>query len=218
MARWKIEPSWKKSLIERMYYHKGDNTIMVETGWRWGSFECETEDDNVPVISAGDDLYATDYDVELIETWDGCWEEHDMDDCDEETQGWLEEFLEENSFFDLEEHGWVAGDTEMIIDCDPIFERLDGPDAGKRYDVDGDEIPSDEAEEEVTETSQPINPETKAAWPFSNATEPTTEYAKFKCTNCDYETEDIMDLVDNPNDDDNGAYLCPECNSKVELG
>lgn len=148
MAQWKIEPSWKKSLIERMYFHKDENTIMVETGWRWGSFETETEDDNIPTISAGDDLYNCDYEVEMIETWDGCWEEVDSDECDEETQEWLEEFLEENSYFDLEEHGWVQGDCEMIIDCDPIFERLDGENAGKRYDVDGDEIPSEEKEED----------------------------------------------------------------------
>lgn len=141
MAVWKIEPSWKKSLIERQYYYKDGNRIMIETGWRWGSFECETEDENVPNISAGDDLWDCDYSVEMIETWDGCWEEHDMDDCDEETQQWLEEFFEEgNSWLDLEEHGWVQGDAEMIIDCDPIFERLDGPNAGKRYDSDGDEI------------------------------------------------------------------------------
>ena len=44
MAVWKIEPSWKKSIIERMYFSKDNNTLVVETGWRWGSFECETED------------------------------------------------------------------------------------------------------------------------------------------------------------------------------
>lgn len=147
MALWKIEPSWKKSLIERQYYQKDGNRIMIETGWRWGSFECETEDENVPNISAGDDLWDCGYDVEMIETWDGCWEEHDMDDCDEETQQWLEEFFEEgNSWLDLEEHGWFQGDAEMIIDCDPIFERLDGSNAGKKYDSDGDEIGEESVE------------------------------------------------------------------------
>ena len=74
MARWKIEPTWKKSLIERMYFTKGKKQIIVETGWRWGSFECETEDDNPPLIEEGDDLWSTGYDVEMIETFDGCWE------------------------------------------------------------------------------------------------------------------------------------------------
>ena len=36
MAVWKLEPSFKKSLYERTYVRKGDNVLMVETGWRWG--------------------------------------------------------------------------------------------------------------------------------------------------------------------------------------
>ena len=71
-------------------------------------------------------------------------------------------------------------------------------------------------EEETTETAEPVKLEAGAKWPFDNASEPT-QYAEFKCTNCDFKTEDIMDLVDNPNDDDKGALLCPECGSKVEM-
>lgn len=146
MAQWKIEPTIKKSIIERCHYHKDGNTFIAETGWRWGEFECETEDENVPQIEDGTDLWNCDYEVEMLETWDGCWEEHDMDECDEETREWLEEFLEENSYFDLEEHGWMSGDSEMIIGCDPKFTRLDGPNEGKQYSVDGTEIVDKEAE------------------------------------------------------------------------
>ena len=140
MALWKIEPTWKKSLIERMYFTKDGNTVMIETGWRWGSFECETEDDNPPDIVAGTDLWNCKYDVEMIETFDGCWEEHDMDECDEETQEWLEEFLEENSWLDLEEHGWIQEDSEMIIDCDPAFEMLEptNKEEGKKEPEEGE--------------------------------------------------------------------------------
>jgi hypothetical protein len=125
MALWKIEPTWKKSLIERMYFVKDGNKVMIETGWRWGEFTCETEDDNPPEIEAGADLWDCGYDVEMIEMNDGCWEEHDMDECDEETREWLEEFLEENSWMDLEEHGWTNTESECIIDCDPSIERID---------------------------------------------------------------------------------------------
>lgn len=125
MALWSIKPTWKKSLIERNYYHKDGNTVVIETGWRWGEFTCETEDDNEPNITAGDDLWDCGYDVEMVETTDGCWEEHDMDECDAETTEWLEEFFDEgNSWLDLEEHGWIQGDSEMIIDCDPEFELI----------------------------------------------------------------------------------------------
>jgi len=126
MALWSIKPTWKKSLIERMYYTKDGNTFMAETGWRWGEFTVETDDDNPPVIEAGTDLWNCDYIVEMVETNDGCWEEHDMDECDDETREWLEEFFEEgNSYLDLEEHGWTQTDSEMIIDCDPEIEKLE---------------------------------------------------------------------------------------------
>ena len=126
MAFWKVTPDWKKSVIERNYLSKGDNTFMVETGWRWGEFSVETEDDTPPVLEAGVDLYNCDYNVELVETNDGCWEEHDMDECDTETQEWLEEFFEEgNSWLDLEEHGWIQYTCEMIIDSDMTIEKLE---------------------------------------------------------------------------------------------
>lgn len=125
MATWSIKPTWKKSIVERIHFVKDGETIIVETGWRWGEFTLETEDDNPPDISAGVDIYDCGYDTELVECSDGCWEEHDLDDCSEETRAWFEEFIEENSYFDLEEHGWSTSETEMIIDCDLEIERID---------------------------------------------------------------------------------------------
>ena len=126
MAVWKLEPSFKKSLYERTYVRKGDNVLMVETGWRWGEFIVYTDDDNPPNIEAGVDIYNCGYESELVETNDGCWEEIDYDDCDDESREWLEEFFDEgNSWLDLEEHGWVQGDCEMIIDCDMDIVRVD---------------------------------------------------------------------------------------------
>ena len=128
MAVWSLKPTWKKSLIESMYYVKGDNKVMIETGWRWGEFTVVTEDDNPPEIEAGADLWDCGYDVEMVEMNDGCWEEHDFDECDAETTEWLEEFFEENSWMDLEEHDWIQTETECIIDCDPEFELLEKTD------------------------------------------------------------------------------------------
>lgn len=125
MTTWSVKPEWKKSIIERQEWIKDGNTLIVETGWRWGEFHVYTDDDNPPNLEPGVDMFCCGYECEMIETSDGCWEEHDMDDCDEETQQWLEEFLEENSVFDLEEHGWFCGDCEMIIDCDLSIEKVD---------------------------------------------------------------------------------------------
>lgn len=209
MAKWKVEPTWKKSVIERNYLTKDGNTVMVETGWRWGEFLVYTDDDNPPKIESGVDIYNCEYETELLETWDGCWEEVDTDDCDDETQEWLEEFFEENSWLDLEEHGWMQDECEMIIDCDLKITRLNDDDSeGESFETGSQDDSGKEA--------MALKP--GAPWPFSNATTEQVENAKFTCEDCGYSTEDIMDLVENTNEDDKGAYLCPECGGKVDLG
>ena len=125
MALWKIEPTWKKSIIERIHYHKDDKTIIEETGWRWGEFTCETEGDEPPEINEGDDLYDCGYEVEMQYCDDGCWTEYEYEGFTEEEQEAMEEWLEENSFFDLESEGWFSGDTEMIISCEPSIELIE---------------------------------------------------------------------------------------------
>ena len=124
MATWKVTPTWKKSVIERNYLTKDGNRVCIETGWRGGEFLVFTEDDNPPDIEEGVDIYNCDYETELVETFDGCWETVDDDECDEDTRAWLEEFLEENSWLDLEEQGWSQDECEMIIECPLLIERV----------------------------------------------------------------------------------------------
>lgn len=164
MALWSVKPEWKKSIIERNYLTKGDERICIETGWRWGEFTVETEDDNPPDIEAGVNIYDCGYESELVETNDGCWEEIDYDDCSDETREWLEEFFEENSWLDLEEHGWLQDECEMIIDCDLIIERLDddGNPTGEIVNADKQEEPEEEAPKEAMKL------EPKAKWPFGD--------------------------------------------------
>lgn len=179
MALWSVKPAWKKSIIERNYLVKDGNTVCIETGWRWGEFTLETDDDNPPDIEAGVDIYNCDYSGELVETTDGCWEEVDSDDCDEETQAWLEEFFEEgNSWLDLEEHGWYQDECEMIIDCDLIIERLD--DDGNPT---GEIVGADNGEKTDEEVAQAPTLTPTAVWPFDNATAPdVTAPAKWPFT------------------------------------
>ena len=124
MVSWIVKPIWKKSIIERNYLQKGDDRIMFETGWRWGEFRVYTEDENPPVLEPGVDILNCGYESEMIETEDGCWEEHDFDDCGELTQALIEEFLDDgNSWYDLMDNGWENVDSEMIIDCEMTIER-----------------------------------------------------------------------------------------------
>lgn len=210
MATWKVEPTWKKSVIERNYIYKDENTLVAETGWRWGEFLVYTDDDNPPSIESGVDIYDCGYESEMVETFDGCWEDYDYDECDDETREWLENFFDEgNSWLDLEcDHGWVPDRCEMIIDCDLKITRIN--DDG----TEGEVITTGSEDIEVVEHTK-LEP--NAPWPFSKPTEPV-EYAQFKCTNCDFSTDDIDELVENTEDNDKGAYVCPKCGSKVDLG
>ena len=126
MATWSVKPESKKSIIERNYLTKGDDRLMVETGWRWGEFHVYTDDDTPPVLEPGVDIYSCGYDAELVGTDDGCWEEHDTSECDGETTEWLDEFFDEGgSWLDLEEHGWSMDECEMIIDCEMLIEKVE---------------------------------------------------------------------------------------------
>lgn len=159
MAEWSVKPIWKKSIIERNYYHKDGATITAETGWRWGEFIVYTDDDNPPDIESGVDMYNCDYETEMVETTDGCWEEVTVDDKDLEE--WLEEFLEENSYLDLEEEGWMMGDSEMIFDSDLEITRVDG---------DEEQIIRTGDTEEIVSETKAISEE-PAQWPFTRPEE-----------------------------------------------
>ena len=101
-----------------------------------------------------------------VETNDGCWEEHDFDDCDEETQEWLEEFFEENSWLDLEEHGWIQDECEMIIDCDlEICKINEDGSLGDPVEVKSEE------ETEPESQPEPVKLEPNSVWPFGGSKE-----------------------------------------------
>lgn len=152
MALWSVKPQLNKSLVERSFLTKGHDTIVVETGWRWGEFTVETSGDDPPKIAAGVDIYGCGYDGQLVETSDGCWEEINYDNCSDAAREWLREFFddEDHTWLDLEAHGWVNSETEMFINCDLLIERLD-------HDSDGEIDGSGQQESE---------PGPKAKWPL----------------------------------------------------
>lgn len=120
---WKVTPTYKKSILERNVWVKGDQEIIQDVWWRWGEFFVSTETDQPPVIEAGDDLMSGDY---VLEDWstDDATSEDLTYECDEETEQQVQEFLDEgNSIYDLAEDGWEVSYSEMYIECDVTVEK-----------------------------------------------------------------------------------------------
>jgi hypothetical protein len=123
MATWKITPKYKKSVVEKGFWSKGDKTIINEIGWRWGEVVIETEDDVMPVITEDTNLF--DYEVVEFSSDDGCWEDNEYIGFTDEEQENMEEFLTESSLFDLEEDGWFCDETELYFTCEVDIERIE---------------------------------------------------------------------------------------------
>lgn len=132
MANWTVKTYYKKSIEEHEHFVKDGMTIVRKTGWRSGSWNVTTSDDNLPELEFDfvpggdgnkDSLNMNDFpgsnieDVEMIETWDGCWEDIEWpEDIDEEERERLEALIDEEGFYALEEEeGWDSSDTEMWI-------------------------------------------------------------------------------------------------------
>ena len=183
MKHYRIEPTYKKSVIEFDIFKRHDedgNLIFLrkELGWRWGEFMVsvpETEEEALEYIKEqgyeGEDAvlnWATDfghtvwdgetesldpdtsllemiqsqalpnesddfvditedYDMEMIECWDGCWEDWSVtsyvtDIDDEQRELWIEEAeaaWEEDYQEGVEELGWEFVDNMFEMQCSP---------------------------------------------------------------------------------------------------
>jgi len=142
MATWKIRNYYKKSIEEHEQFSKDGLTITHRTGWRSGSWYVTTSDDELPefefdYVPGGDgrkdsiDVYnfpgPNIEDVELIETFDGCWEEYDWpEELDEDERAQLEELVDEEGVYALEEHGWTQEDTQCWMWGPIVIEDEDG--------------------------------------------------------------------------------------------
>jgi hypothetical protein len=132
MATWTVSPYYKKSIEEIEYFVKDGMKIVHRTGWRGGSWTVITSDDNPPefefdyVPGGSDDKDSIDMnncyggnieEVEMNETWDGCYDDTEWpDDIDEDEQATIEEMMEEEGYYTaFEENGWTHDDTEMWI-------------------------------------------------------------------------------------------------------
>lgn len=124
MADWKVTTSFKKSVEEHELWQKGDMVIRRITGFRWGEWIVETNDDNPPILNqdsgpGGDGINMYGYYEENVEQInmvfldDGWYTEVIWpDDISEEEQERLEELWDEDPYDSWEEDGWINYETE----------------------------------------------------------------------------------------------------------
>ena len=119
MAIWKLSPQNKKSAVEQMFFYNDGKVIIVEQGWRWGTFTVESDErpltDLELVNAEGYELGCIDNDEcwELSEMTDGCWLDVTAGrDATEQDVAAFEQAWEEDGYDGVEELGWSNDDTE----------------------------------------------------------------------------------------------------------
>lgn len=118
MTTWRIQNQHKKNAVERQFWTKDGVTVIKEEGFRWGIWECESDQrPNIDLNNPdGWESVSDDVDWEMIEMIDGSWVEWTFpDDMDEEEQERIQELWDEDYFEGLEGDGWINDDTEHWI-------------------------------------------------------------------------------------------------------
>lgn len=132
MAIWTVSTYYKKSIEEHEHFVKDGQEIVYQTGWRGGSWTVTTSDNNPPdfefiEVPGGDgrrdsidmnNCYENNIEeVELIETFDGWWADIKWpNDMDEEEQQRLQEIIDEEGVYSLEDQeDWMHNDTEVYV-------------------------------------------------------------------------------------------------------
>jgi hypothetical protein len=135
MATWTVKTHYKKSCEQHEHYvqREGNGRILVKDGFRFCEFQVETSDDEFPQfefdhVPGGDgkkdslDMYSLSGSniegSELIEMFDGgCWGDIEIEGIEDEDEvAELEEFINENGAYALEDDGeWYLEDTEVWV-------------------------------------------------------------------------------------------------------
>jgi hypothetical protein len=134
MAWFTVKTHYKKSCEQHEHYvqREGDGRILVTDGFRFAEFQVETNDGKFPefefvTVPGGDgkkdslDMYnlsgSNIESSELVEMFDGgCWGDTEFKGLTLEQEEELEEFINENGAYALEDEGdWYLEDTEVYI-------------------------------------------------------------------------------------------------------
>jgi hypothetical protein len=117
---YRLEPRWKKSVVELQHWSKMINGKKVwierEEGWRWA--HCTFESDEVPDIDLeGNQSFYIFEELEVIdyESDDGCWTHTNFyANSDLLTEEEKEE-IGDMGYSELEEEGWEHEETDTIF-------------------------------------------------------------------------------------------------------
>jgi len=135
MATWTVKTYHKKNVqeVEHWIRREGEGRITVTNGFRWGEWTVETSDDNPPELEfttvpggndAKDSINMLDCEVNNIENVElvsmddgGCWYDIEYQGLTLEEEEELEEFIDENSVYELEDRddSWYNDETEWWI-------------------------------------------------------------------------------------------------------
>jgi hypothetical protein len=115
MARWQIQNYQKKNAVERQLWHKDDQVLIKEEGYRWGIWECESDTKPDIDLDNPDGWESTD-EWEFVEMIDGCWIDWVYPkNMTEEEQEQLMEIYDNDWYEGLENEGWYHHDTEIYL-------------------------------------------------------------------------------------------------------
>ncbi len=128
MARWQISNYYKKNVVDRQFWHNNDREFVRDEGYRWGTWECESEER--PDIDLdnpdGYELTATEYDWDLVDMLDGSWSEWTYDTSfDQEEKDQLEAAWDELGYEGLENLDYMMNESEQWIYGPILLKNLD---------------------------------------------------------------------------------------------
>ena len=119
MTWWTVSTTEKKNVQEHELWEKDDMVIRVITGFRWGTFHVETEDDSEPELDQTEgpgadavNMYECGYTTELESLDDGWYADIIWpDDMDDEERERLQVIFDDDRYA-WEAEGWYQYETE----------------------------------------------------------------------------------------------------------
>lgn len=137
MAQWRVSTKEKKSVEEHEMWEKDGQVIVRVNGFRWGTWDVTTDDDDPPEFEReatpggtddldSVDMYSNGYDTDLVSLDDGWYGDviwpDDMDDNERER---MDELWSEDAYEAWESEGWTQTDTECWAWGEFEIERID---------------------------------------------------------------------------------------------